>query len=93
MFGYKFTTTGHSLGGQVSKYVNNQNKEKVHKNITFSQGSSLFDAFVLNSRTQWMYHTRTIGLVLGQGYMGNQYVDTRQQMNSLKVHNLQTLYV
>ena len=39
------TTTGHSLGGQISKYVNDKNRGKVHSNIAFSQGTGLLEMF------------------------------------------------
>ena len=92
-FGYNFTTTGHSLGGQVSKYVNDQNKGKVHKNIAFSRGSSLFDAFRPKQQNTYDVSHKNDWISLGARLQGgNQYVDTRQQKSGLKAHNLQTLY-
>jgi len=92
-FGYKFTTTGHSLGGQVSKYVNDQNKGKVHKNIAFSRGSSLFDAFRPKQQNTVDVSHKNDWISLGARLQGGkQHVDTRQQMSGLKAHNLQTLY-
>ena len=43
--GYKVTTTGHSLGGQLSKYVNDENKGVVDTNMAFSRGGGLLEPF------------------------------------------------
>ena len=91
-FGYKFTTTGHSLGGQVSKYVNDQNKGKVHKNIAFSRGSSLFDAFRPKQQNTYDVSHKNDWISLGARLQGgNQYLDTRQQRSGLKASNLHSI--
>ena len=42
---YKVTTTGHSLGGQLSKYVNDENQGAVNTNMAFSHGIKLMEPF------------------------------------------------
>ena len=69
-FGYKFTMTGHSLGGQVSKYVNDRNKGKVHKNIAFSRGSSLFDTFRPKQRNTYDVSHKNDWISLGARLQG-----------------------
>ena len=77
----------------MSKYVNDQNKGKVHKNIAFSRGSSLFDAFRPKQQNTVDVSHKNDWISLGARLQGGkQHVDTRQQMSGLKAHNLQTLY-
>ena len=38
-------TTGHSLGGQLSKYVNDSHKGKIKSNVAFNRGSGFLEPF------------------------------------------------
>ena len=83
----------HSLGGQVSKYVNDQIKGKVRLNIAFSRGSSLLDAFCPKQQNKYDVSHRNNWISLGASLQGgNQHGDIRQQNSGLKAHNLQTQY-
>ena len=42
---YKLNTTGHSLGGQLAKHVNDSHKGRVQRNVVFSRGSGLLELF------------------------------------------------
>jgi hypothetical protein len=42
---FQLDTTGHLLGGQLAKYVTDNNLDKVSNNVNFSRGSGLFEPF------------------------------------------------
>ena len=42
---YQLDTTGHSLGGQLSKYVNDRHRGKIQDNVAFNRGTGLFEPF------------------------------------------------
>jgi hypothetical protein len=43
--GYKIDVTGHSLGGQITKYMTDRNLDVVDTNYIFSRGSGVFEPF------------------------------------------------
>ena len=44
-YGYTAITTGHSLGNQLSKYVNDHHQVEVASNVVFSRGSGIVEQF------------------------------------------------
>jgi putative lipase involved disintegration of autophagic bodies len=42
---FQLDTTGHSLGGQLAKYVTDNNLDKVNTNVNFSRGSGSVRTF------------------------------------------------
>ena len=42
---YNISTTGHSLGGQLAKHVNDSHKGKVSRNVVFSRGTGSLEPF------------------------------------------------
>ena len=71
---YSIDTTGHSLGGQLSKYVNDKNKGKVEKNITFSRGTGLLEPFRKKERNTLDVSNVYDHISIGARFQGGKHV-------------------
>ena len=90
--GYKVTTTGHSLGGQLSKYVNDENQGKVDKNVAFSRGSGLLEPFRKKQRNTVDVSNKRDVISLGARLQGGKQVIEGSNKSMLGSHNLKTLF-
>ena len=59
--------TGHSLGGQITKHVNNLHKGRVKKNVVFSRGTGLLEPFHKKQNTVDMTNQHDL-MSSGEGY-------------------------
>ena len=89
---YQLDTTGHSLGGQLSKYVNDKNRGKVQTNVAFSRGTGLWEPFrKKQANTLDVSHEKdwiSLGARL-QG--GNQMTSRKKVTTTLDAHDLKNL--
>lgn len=90
--GYEMTTTGHSLGGQISKYVNDKNRGKVHRNVAFSRGTGLFEMFKPKQRNTVDISNNNDLISLGARLQGGKHVIETTPKNFAQAHDLQSLY-
>jgi hypothetical protein len=89
---YKLDLTGHSLGGQISKYVTDNNLEDVNSNITFSRGTGLLEPF--RRKSEKTTDVSNINDIISMGARlqgGNQSIEYANK-GPLESHNLQGLY-
>ena len=52
---YNISMTGHSLGQQLAKHVNDSHKGKVSRNLVLSYGTGYWNLSKRNRETQWAY--------------------------------------
>jgi hypothetical protein len=90
--GYTYATTGHSLGGQISKYVNDRNKGKVQDNVAFSRGSGLFEGFRRKQKNTVDISNVNDMVSLGARASGGRQIREYTKKGLLKSHNLQALF-
>jgi hypothetical protein len=90
--GNVITTTGHSLGGQLSKHVNDSYKGKVHQNIAFSRGSGLLEPFRRKQQNTIDVSNRNDLISLGARLQGGKQLIERSNKSVAKSHNLDNLY-
>jgi hypothetical protein len=86
------TTTGHSLGGQLSKHVNDSFKGKVHQNIAFSRGSGLLEPFRRKQSNTIDVSNKNDVISLGARLQGGKHLIERTNKSVAKSHNLDSLY-
>ena len=89
---YKINTTGHSLGGQLSKYVNDSHKGHVAKNIAFSRGTGLFEPFRKKQGNTVDVSNKHDLISMGARLQGGNQVVEAQAKNLLESHNLGALW-
>jgi hypothetical protein len=89
---YTYATTGHSLGGQISKYVNDRNKGKIKENVAFSRGSGLLEPFRKKQKNTVdisnVNDAVSLGARLSQGRQVREYT----KKGLLHSHKLQALF-
>jgi len=89
---YNISTTGHSLGGQIAKHVNDSHKGKVKKNVVFSRGTGLFEPFRKKQENTVDVSNQHDLISLGARLQGgNQVVETKHK-GLLESHNLGALF-
>ena len=89
---YTIDTTGHSLGGQLSKYVNDNNQGKVSKNVAFSRGSGLLEPFRKKQRNTLDVSNAYDPISLGARLQGGKQVIETKSKGALGAHSLKGLY-
>jgi len=95
--GYKFGTTGHSLGGQLATHVTRKRSKDVKRNISFSRGAGLKEPFRKRPKqTLDVSHKSDIislGARLSRGKKGSNIVDKSKRSHALDAHDLEKLQV
>jgi hypothetical protein len=89
--GYKIDVTGHSLGGQIAKYVTDRNLDVVDTNYIFSRGSGVFEPFRPKSDKTVDVSNWNDPISLGARLQGgNQLIETSKK-DALFAHNIGAL--
>ena len=83
--------TGHSLGGQITKHVNNLHKGRVKKNVVFSRGTGLLEPFRNKQNIVDMSNQHDLKSLGARLQGGNQVVETKHE-GLLELHNLGVLF-
>jgi hypothetical protein len=91
--GYTFNTTGHSLGGQLSKHVNDNYRGKVKDNVAFSRGTGLLEPFRKKQGNTVDVSNKNDLISLGARLQGGKHAIERKRKSVLGSHNLDNLYV
>jgi hypothetical protein len=89
---YTIDTTGHSLGGQLSKHVNDRNKGRVEKNIAFSRGTGLLEPFRKKERNTLDVSNVYDPISIGARLQGGRHVIETRSKSGLGAHSLKDLY-
>ena len=88
---YKVTTTGHSLGGQLSKYVNDENQGAVNTNMAFSHGIKLMEPFHKKQCNMVDVSNKHGMISLGARLQGGKQLIEVSNKSVLGWHSLKTL--
>ena len=92
--GYDITTTGHSLGGQLSKYVSDAYPTAVSTNHAFSRGTGIREPFrKKDNRTVDISHGRDVISAMARAQGGKEAIDHSYKMSKLGAHDLGSLRV
>ena len=83
--------TGNSLGGQITKHVNDSFKERVKKNVVFSRGTGLLEPFRNKQNIVDMSNQHDLKSLGARLQGGNQVVETKHE-GLLELHNLGVLF-
>ena len=83
---------GHSLGGQLAKYVTEKNLDKVKNNVNFSRGSGLFEPFRKKSNKSIDVSNKNDLISLGARLQGGKQVVEQKKKGLLGSHNLKDLF-
>ena len=90
--GYTIDTTGHSLGGQLAKHVNDSHKGRVHRNVAFSRGSGLLEPFRRKQDNTVDVSNKHDWISLGARLQGGKQVVEADKKGLLESHNLGALW-
>jgi hypothetical protein len=89
---FKLDTTGHSLGGQLAKYVNDKNKGAVDTNVSFSRGTGFLEPFRSKKRNTIDISNKNDLISLGARLQGGKQIIESQDKNFIKAHNISDLF-
>lgn len=90
--GYTFNTTGHSLGGQIAKHVNDKYRGKVKDNVVFSRGTGFLEPFRRKYHNTVDISNRHDLISLGARLQGGKQIIEKKNKNLLESHNLGALF-
>ena len=77
---YSISTTGHSLGGQLAKHVNDSHKGRVKTNVVFSRGTGFLEPFHKKQKNEVDVSNQHNLISLGARLQGgNQVVETKHK--------------
>ena len=89
---YKIDMTGHSLGGQIAKHVNDSHKGRVRNNVVFSRGSGLLEPFRKKQHNTVDVSNKNDLISMGARLQGGHYVVESEKKGLLASHNLGALW-
>ena len=89
---HSIDTTGHSLGGQLAKHVNDTHRGKVSKNVNFSRGSGLLEPFRKKQRNSIDVSNRNDLISLGARLQGGKQVIEEKDKSLLGSHDISALF-
>ena len=90
--GYNIDTTGHSLGGQLAKHVNDSHKGRVARNVVFSRGTGLLEPFRKKQGNTVDVSNKHDVISMGARLQGGHPVVKTSNKGLLEAHNLGALY-
>ena len=89
---FQLDTTGHSLGGQLAKYVTDKNLDKVNKNVNFNRGSGLFEPFRKKSNKTIDVSNKNDIISATTRLQGGKHTIEKKNKGLLGSHSLKNLF-
>lgn len=90
--GFKINTTGHSLGGQLSKYINDEYRGRVNRNVAFSRGAGFLEPFRRKQPNTIDVSNKNDIISLGARLQGGKQMIEKKNKGLLESHNLTNLF-